>query len=190
MKTLQDFMDFVPRCEQEGTDRAAILKAIRQYPDTILTRKNTLQHVTSSAIILNFTLDRILMVYHNLYRSWSWTGGHADGEDDLLSVALREAREETGLSDPMPLGSQMLTLNILPVWGHIKKGRYLSSHLHLNAAFVLLADEQAPIRAKRDENSGVQWFPVADIPHLCANEPQMVEIYLRLLERVRMINLK
>ena len=37
------------------------------------------------------------MVYHNIYDSWSWLGGHADGETDLLAVALREVKEETGL---------------------------------------------------------------------------------------------
>ena len=49
--------------------------------------------MTSSGLIFNKNLDKILMVHHNIYNTWSWTGGHADGEDDLLKVAIKEAKE-------------------------------------------------------------------------------------------------
>lgn len=39
------------------------------------------------------------MAYHNIYKSWAWTGGHSDGDSDLLNVALKEAKEETGLEN-------------------------------------------------------------------------------------------
>ena len=52
--------------------------------------------MTASAWVLSRDRRRVVMVYHNLYRSWSWTGGHADGGRDLLAVAMREVTEETG----------------------------------------------------------------------------------------------
>ena len=100
----------------------------------------------------------MLLAYHNLYASWSWLGGHADGETDLLSVALREVREESGLEEVRPVSRDLYSLEILTVDGHEKRGRYVSSHLHLNVTFLLEADPAAPIRCKPDENSRVGWF--------------------------------
>ena len=90
--------------------------------DNILTRENAFAHLTSSGFILNENKDKVLMIYHNLYNSWAWTGGHADGEDDLLEVAIKEAKEETGVVNIHPLSTQIMSLDILPVWGHMKKG--------------------------------------------------------------------
>ena len=98
------------------------------------------------------------MAYHNLYDSWAWLGGHADGERDLLAVALREVREESGLTDVRPITEDIYSLEILSVDGHEKHGRYVSSHLHLNVTYLLEADPAAHIRPKLDENSRVGWF--------------------------------
>ena len=81
---------------QEEADRRRMLDCLDRFPD-VLTRDNALCHFTGSSWIANADRTRVLMVYHNIYRSWSWTGGHADGESDLAAVALREASEETGL---------------------------------------------------------------------------------------------
>ena len=53
--------------------------------------------MTASAWVLSPDRRQVVMVYHNIYNSWSWTGGHADGDRDLLAVAMREVTEETGL---------------------------------------------------------------------------------------------
>ena len=72
------------------------------------------------------------MAYHNIYHSWAWTGGHADGEKDLLSVAIREAKEETGIKTVKPVMEGIFSLEVLTVDGHEKNGSYVPSHLHLN----------------------------------------------------------
>ena len=82
----------------EVADKEMMLKCIDEYDD-VLTRENKLFHFTASNWIVNKEKTKILMIYHNIYQSWAWTGGHADGEDDLQSVAKREAEEETGLKD-------------------------------------------------------------------------------------------
>ena len=86
---------FKPYNEQEEKDKVLILDFLDRNPDAFL-RSNRLAHMTASAWIVNPARSKVLMVYHRLYDSWSWTGGHADGETDLLAVALREVREETG----------------------------------------------------------------------------------------------
>ena len=83
------------------------------------------------------------MAYHRLYDSWAWLGGHADGDRDLLAVALREVREESGLAEVHPVSEDLYSLEILTVDGHEKHGRYVSSHLHLNVTYLLEADPSA-----------------------------------------------
>ena len=99
----QQISDFIPNTDQEFADKKIFISLMEKYPDTILTRKNPVAHLTGSGFIFNPHRDQCLMVFHNLYRSWSWSGGHADGCSDLLSVAIREAEEETGIKNLKPI---------------------------------------------------------------------------------------
>jgi len=168
----------IPRDEREAEDIACLRRYMAQFPD-LLSRQNTAMHFTASALILNADRTKTLLCWHNIYKSWSWTGGHADGDADLLAVAVREAREETGAACTAP-GARLLGVDILPVTAHVKKGRAVSAHLHLNLCFLLQADEQAALTVNPDENSGVAWFDLAQMTRVCA-EPEMIPVYRRLL---------
>ncbi len=150
-----------PANGQEEQDKKVILNFIRDYGAQALLRDNEIAHITSSGFIMNPSLDKVLLVHHNIRNVWSWTGGHADGEEDLLHVALREATEETGVKDIFPLTEGIASLDILPVFGHIRKSSYVNAHLHLSVAYLLTADENCPVRICSDENSGVEWFPLS-----------------------------
>lgn len=178
----KQIQSYVPMNEQEVQDQKVILDYIKLFEHNILTRENEFAHLTSSGFILNEAKDKVLMIYHNLYNSWSWTGGHADGEADLLAVAIKEAKEETGVVNIRSLSEEIMSLDILPVWGHIKKGEYVSSHQHLNVSYLLVASEEDVLRIKEDENSNVGWIPVNEIETYC-QEPQMIPIYQKLLQR-------
>lgn len=173
-----------PRSEQEEADQRQMLDYIRQFPDTILTRDNPIAHFSSSGFVVNADASRVLMAHHNLYRVWAWTGGHVDGEEDFLAVALREAREETGVTHIRPLSDTIASLEILPVWGHVKRGRYVPSHLHLNVSYLLLADENDPLSVREGENTRVGWLPAAELLSY-TNEWEMDGVYTKLLERAR-----
>lgn len=99
MITRQDLINQIERYqpfnEQEEADKFLILQWIRENDNAFL-RENTVAHMTASAWVVNKDRSKVLMVYHNIYDSWSWLGGHADGETDLLAVALREVKEEAG----------------------------------------------------------------------------------------------
>ena len=131
---IRQIRQYKPCCFQEEEDRDVILEALLREPD-ILLRENRLAHMSASAWVVNRERTKVLMAYHNLYDSWSWLGGHADGEGNLLDVALREVREESGIVHVRPVSEEIFSLEVLTVDGHEKKGKYVSSHLHLNVIF-------------------------------------------------------
>ena len=184
MRTLeQQLKEYHPYNEQEERDLAVIRSMLDAQPD-IFTRENQVAHMTASSWLVNSARDKVLMVYHNIYRSWSWTGGHADGERDLLAVAMREAGEETGVQRLRAVTEDIFSVETLTVDGHEKRGVYVPSHLHLNVTYLLEADEEDALRVKPDENSGVQWFSLEEALGACS-EPWMAErIYRKLNEKL------
>lgn len=187
MDWIYQIKEYIPYNEQEERDKEVFLKCLDNYTD-LLTRENTLAHITSSGYIVNKTRDKVLMIHHNIYKTWSWTGGHADGDSDLLHVAIKEAQEETGVKNFTPISKEIFSLDVLPVIGHIKKGKYISAHLHLSIAYLLEADENETLSIKEDENSGVKWIPINEI-HNYSNERDMIEIYYKFNKKITEKNL-
>ena len=154
--------NFIPYNEQEEVEKKIMLKYLSDFDNT-LTRQNEYGHFTSSAFVLNKERTKILMIYHNIYHSWAWTGGHSDGDNDLLYVAMKEAKEETGIKNVIPIRDDIYSLEIINVNGHEKRGKYVGSHVHLNVTYLLEADENEEVHIKEDENSGVKWVPINNI---------------------------
>ena len=186
MEIYEQIKAYRPWNEQERQDQVLILDFLRKNPDAFY-RTNLLAHMTASAWVVNPQRSKVLMVYHRLYDSWSWAGGHADGEEDLLAVALREVREETGVQRLRPVTEEIYSLEVLTVDGHEKHGRYVPSHLHLNVTYLLEAEEDQPLRVCEAENSGVAWFSLADAL-AASTEPWFVErIYKKLNEKLKVL---
>ena len=185
MNIREQIKNYRPWNEQERQDQALILAFLDKNPDAFY-RSNLLAHMTASAWVVNPQRTMTLMVYHRLYDSWSWTGGHADGEEDLLAVALREVREETGVQRLRPVTEEIYSLEVLTVDGHEKHGHYVPSHLHLNLTYLLEAEEDQPLRICEAENTGVAWFSLTDALS-ASTEPWFVErIYKKLNEKLNM----
>lgn len=182
-KWIQEIENYQPYNEQEEKDQAVILTCLQTY-NNLLTRENPVAHFSSSGFIVNTKRDKVLMIHHNIYNSWSWTGGHTDGEKDFLEVAIREAKEETGIQTVKVLGDGIFSLDVLPVPAHVKKGTYISAHLHLSVAYLLEADEHECLTIKPDENSGVQWIKIEELDHYVDNEPDMLKLYKKFIEKM------
>ena len=175
---------YIPYNEQEKNDKKIMLQYLEQF-DNILTRENEFAHFTASSWVVNKKKTKILMVYHNIYQSWAWTGGHADGESDLLQTAIRELKEETGVQNVKILDDNIFSLEAICVNGHVKKGKYVSSHVHLNLTYLLEVDENEKLQIKEDENSNVRWIPIEEIPKK-VNEKWIEEnIYHKLNEKLK-----
>ena len=187
MNFVNQIENYQPTNEQEAGDQRVILKYIQQFPHNILLRDNEYAHITSSGFIMNQDLTKILMVKHHIINNWAWTGGHADGDEDLLKVALKEAKEETGINNVTALTNEIVALDILPVGGHVKRGKYVSCHVHLSVAFILIADENEQLTVKEDENSDVRWLPVEFINSKSFTEDD-VYLYSKLVEKAKYYN--
>lgn len=179
---VRDIAAYEPVNEQDRRDKELILRFIADNDDAFC-RENQIAHMTASAWVVNPARDKVLMVYHRIFDSWSWTGGHADGERNLLAVALREVSEETGISRLKSVTEDIFSLEILTVDGHEKRGQYVPSHLHMNVTYLIEADDTQALKICPDENSGVRWFTPDDALK-ASTEPWFVErIYKKLIEK-------
>ena len=254
MTLCDDICAYQPFNEQEAVDKQVILRALRDDPNCF--DRSAQAHMACSIWVVDPTYTQTLLVYHNIYDSWSWIGGHADGERDLAAVALRELEEETGVaharlvecempttiralgakageeSDTGEVGkahvkksgedappdksageiasentcslhgvcslrgvrgehgkvhSPIFSLEVLTVDGHEKRGRYVSSHLHLNVTYLAVADPAEPIRIKPDENSGVKWVPLEDAVTLSTEPWIRNRIYRKLIDKLHIL---
>ena len=168
--------------DREAQEQRMILDMIDRLGDAILSRESEIAHMTASSIIVSPDRRRTLMAFHRIYNSWAWTGGHADGESDFEAIARREAQEETGISGLKRLGAGIASLEILPVWAHVKRGRAVGSHLHLNVSYLFEADDGLPLSVREDENSAVGWIDIDRLEEYVSEMP-MLPVYRRLLGR-------
>ncbi len=158
----------------EEAMRRRMRQFVENHPDCFQ-RELSVGHVTGSAWIVNPSRDKALMLHHRKLDRWLQPGGHADGEADVLAVALREAREETGLRGIRPLSRAIFDVDIhtIPARGHEPE------HEHFDVRFLLLADEEEPLCLSR-ESRQLAWVAMAELECL-ANERSI----LRMREKSR-----
>lgn len=175
--------NFKPLSERESLNKSVVLGCLNTFPD-VLMRENQICHFTASAWIVNPEHTKALVIFHNLAKQWRWPGGHADGEDDLLKVALSEACEETGLKSINILDERIFSLEVFAIPMHNHKGKIVNSHLHLDAGFIFEASEDESLKIKPDENSDIRWMTFAEILQ-AVKAGQMTDIYPGLIAKTK-----
>ncbi len=170
--------------QQEEKDRLRAYRFMNSQK-SIMTRNNPNVHFTASAWIINEAKTKVLMVHHNVFKTWSWVGGHADGDMDLLSVASRMVAEKTGLVNFEVLDEKFFSLEILGVHGCMKNREYEPAHLHINVTFLFQGEETDQLKlGAGDEENGPKWIRLSDLATEC-REPLMLPIYYKLIEKAK-----
>lgn len=173
--------------KQEERDIEVFLQYLENFENCFL-RDNIHGHFCSSSFVLNKQRDKLLMIYHKIYQSWGWLGGHADGDTDLEHVARKEVEEESGVAGLELLVDGFFTIDTLPVLGHLKKGAYVPAHVHLSCAYLFEADEDSELLLNEDETEGVAWKDLGQIVS-ASTEPHMQAVYSKGIEKMKRLNI-
>lgn len=184
MDTYNFLKSYKPVNEQEKADLEYMLYMYEKMGDELFKRESLATHFSSSCWITNKDHTKILMNYHNIYKNWGWLGGHNDNDKDFLSVALKEAQEESGLSNIKVLKEEPVSIEVLPVTYHIKNSKFVSSHTHMNVTYLFEADEKEELKIKPDENSGLKWVDMDKTIEI-TNEEDMKPIYKKLNDALK-----
>lgn len=151
-------ISYIPFNEQEAKDKESIISLFDNFTNP-LTRDNIFGHITASAFVTDENEERMLLVKHNIFGGFIYPGGHADGNYNLLEVAIREVLEETGINVSPLFNGSIFSIQSLPIKGHLKNGKYISAHVHYDILYALKAktEDIDKIRVLESENSEVKW---------------------------------
>ena len=135
------------RCDQ-------FIDFVESHPDCF-ERSLTIGHITGSAWIVDVTTSKTLLTHHRKLDLWLQPGGHADGNPDVLQVAMQEALEETGLEELSPVTKDLLDIDIHGI--PERKGE--PSHFHYDVRF-LLRQEGGEDYTVSEESHDLAWVPM------------------------------
>ncbi len=164
----------------EAAMTAATVAFAQAHPDCLL-RTCLAGHLTGSAWVVDATRQWALLTHHRKLGRWLQLGGHADGEPDLLAVALREAREESGLPDVTPLSAALFDVD--RHWIPERPGE--PGHWHHDLRFLLLAGRTAPLVVSR-ESKDLAWVRLAGVAQLNP-DISLARMVRKTLESIKLI---
>ena len=118
-------------------------------------------HVTGSAWILDPSRSRCLLTHHRKLERWLQLGGHADGQTDILEVAMREGREESGLTSLRPVAASIFDCDV----HSIPARRAEPGHWHYDVRFLLEADDAEPLVVSV-ESKELAWIALGEVAAL------------------------
>lgn len=185
MKIKNLILEYKPFSEQEVIDKEYYLNFISSFED-VLTRDNQVGHFTASAFVVNKDFTKTLVVYHNILNGYIYPGGHADGEENLLEVAVREVEEETGVKATV-LSKEPFAINSAPTLTHVKKGKVVPSHIHFDVVYLLQSDENISLKIKADENQDVKWVSLESLENIKLVD-FMIPIFKKLKKKLEIVN--
>jgi 8-oxo-dGTP pyrophosphatase MutT (NUDIX family) len=158
---------YTPSDATDAAARIRILHFVRSHDDCF--ERSLLEgHVTGSAWIVNASRTRCLLTHHRKLDRWLQLGGHADGQTDALEVAMREAREESGLTSLRPVSDAIFDCDVHPIPGRTSE----PEHFHYDVRFLLEADDAEPL-VLSEESKELAWVALADVASLESDESVM-----------------
>lgn len=157
---LQWLADYSPS-EEEQESYAKILRFVSEELQCF-ERTCIPGHITGSAWILDSSGDRALLTHHKKLGLWLQLGGHADGDSDVRSVALREAREESGIE-----AIEFVRPGIFDVDVHwIPERRTDPGHYHYDVRFLLRVSDPTAELQVSEESHALRWITAPELAGL------------------------
>jgi 8-oxo-dGTP pyrophosphatase MutT (NUDIX family) len=153
---IQFFSEYKTTYPEEALFPASFLKLLAAL--TCYERTHLPGHITGSAWIVTPERDYVLLVHHAKLNRWLQPGGHADGDENVLRVALREAEEETGLKDFKILNKLPFDVDI----HQIPERKDFPAHHHYDVRFLLEASREDTIVVS-EESHDVKWIPIIEL---------------------------
>ena len=151
-------LDAYTAFDQAETRMYTILERFVQAHPQCFERSLEIGHITGSAWIVDLDKTHVLLTHHRKLDRWLQLGGHADGDPDILNVAWREAREESGLENVKSVSEDIYDLDVHAIPASSKE----PAHFHYDVRFLFIADRHTPLVIS-SESKDLAWVPVVDI---------------------------
>jgi 8-oxo-dGTP pyrophosphatase MutT (NUDIX family) len=159
---------YLPASESEYQKRDDTIAFVGAHPGCF-DRELLIGHVTGSAWVVNPKRDKVLLTHHRKLDKWLQLGGHCDGDHDVLRVALREAIEESGVNNIIPVYPQIFDIDILLVPERRTTTAFEPEHWHYDARFLLQADDTMPLYITSESND-LRWVPLSEVERLTGED--------------------
>ena len=153
-----------PHNDFDAAARLRIEEFVRAHADCF-ERSLAVGHVTGSAWIVDPSRERCLLTHHRKLGRWLLLGGHCDDDPDVLAVALREAREESGLGALRVLSSHIFDCDV----HEIPQRGSEAAHFHHDVRFLLEADPDEPLVVSA-ESRALAWVALENVAKLSGDE--------------------
>jgi len=173
---IEKLQKYQASCEIEELDRIKILKFVESHEDCF-ERSQVSGHITGSCWLENYEGTKFLLTKHKKLGFWLQLGGHADGDNDIIRVSMKEAHEESGLKNIELVSADIFDLgaHLLPPYKNVP------AHYHYDIRFLLRASNSNEKISMSDESTDLDWF--TDIPK--SNPEEANRDMLRMMKKWR-----
>lgn len=128
-------------------------------------------HITASAWVLTSDHKQVALLHHKKLDRWLQPGGHADGDENVQRVALKELEEETGITDVTQIGDSFFDIDI----HRIPKRKEVPEHEHFDIRFAFEANKPEQLR-KNEESNEVAWIAIDGLEKFVGNDASVLRM--------------
>jgi 8-oxo-dGTP pyrophosphatase MutT (NUDIX family) len=164
-RLIKEIQQYIPINETEQKHKNHLLSFLQESENNF-DRSNLAGHITGSAWLLNNDKSMVLLTHHRKLNRWLPLGGHADGETDILAVAIKEAQEESGLTKVIPVQKLIFDIDVHVIPTNATKGE--PEHYHYDICYLLWTAQDAFVVSK--ESLDLKWVAIDEIVDFATSE--------------------